>query len=105
MGVEPTRDRLTAPPGFEVRTPHRGRFSSKLRLAQSFDFNRTKKVEPVLVDPPHIAVDPDQRRRAVKVAASVLTTDPWEEACQVLPNVNTLTRNAARHGWPCTRPS
>jgi acetyl-CoA acetyltransferase len=37
----------------------------------------------------------EQRRRAVKIAASVLTTDPWEEACQVLPNVNTLTRNAA----------
>ena len=28
MGVEPTKDRLTAPPGFEVRTPHQGRFSS-----------------------------------------------------------------------------
>ena len=28
MGVEPTKDRLAAPPGFEVRTPHRGRFSS-----------------------------------------------------------------------------
>jgi acetyl-CoA acetyltransferase len=40
-------------------------------------------------------LDPDQRRRAVKVAASVLTTDPWQEACQVLPDVNTLTRNAA----------
>ena len=37
----------------------------------------------------------EQRRRAVKVSASVLTTDPYEEACQVLPNVNTLTRNAA----------
>lgn len=37
----------------------------------------------------------EQRRRAVKVSASVLTTDPWEEACQVLPNVNTVTRNAA----------
>src|SRR5215510_15340251 len=33
-------------------------------------------------------LDPDQRRRAVKVAASVLTTDPWDEACQALPNVN-----------------
>jgi acetyl-CoA acyltransferase len=42
---------------------------------------------------------PDQRRRAVKVSASVLTTDPWEEACQVLPNVNTLTRNAARQAY------
>lgn len=37
----------------------------------------------------------EQRRRAVKVAASVLTTDPYEEGCQVLPNVNTLTRQAA----------
>jgi acetyl-CoA acetyltransferase len=38
----------------------------------------------------------EQQRRAIKVSASVLTTDPWEEACQVLPNVNTLTRNAAK---------
>src|SRR5690606_26756972 len=28
VGVEPTKDRLTAPPVFEVRTPHQGRFSS-----------------------------------------------------------------------------
>lgn len=41
----------------------------------------------------------EQRRRAVKISASVLTTDPWEEACQVLPNVNTLTRNAARQAY------
>ena len=27
----------------------------------------------------------EQRRRAVKVSASILTTDPWEEACQVCP--------------------
>jgi acetyl-CoA acetyltransferase len=38
---------------------------------------------------------PDQRRRAVKVSASVLTSDPWTESCQVLPDVNTLTRQAA----------
>jgi acetyl-CoA acyltransferase len=37
----------------------------------------------------------EQQRRAVKVSASVLTTDPWQEACQVLPDVNTLTRRAA----------
>src|SRR6201986_5336503 len=36
-----------------------------------------------------------QRKRAVKVSASILTTDPFEDGCQVLPNVNTLTRNAA----------
>jgi acetyl-CoA acetyltransferase len=41
----------------------------------------------------------EQQRRAVKVTASVLTTDPWEEACQVLPNVNTLTRNAAAQAY------
>src|SRR5487761_695649 len=40
-----------------------------------------------------------QQRRAVKVSASILTTDPWEEACQVLPNVNTLTRNAAAQAY------
>ena len=38
----------------------------------------------------------EQQRRAIKVSASVLTSDPYEEGCQVLPNVNTLTRNAAR---------
>ncbi|OLT21639.1 thiolase [Actinomadura sp. CNU-125] len=37
----------------------------------------------------------EQRRRAVKVSASVLTSDPWQEGCQVLPDVNTLTRDAA----------
>jgi acetyl-CoA acetyltransferase len=41
----------------------------------------------------------EQRRRAVKISASVLTTDPWEEACQVLPNVNTLTRRAAQQAY------
>ncbi len=44
-------------------------------------------------------LSPDQQRRAVKVSASVLTTDPWEEACQVLPNVNTLTRKAAEQAY------
>jgi acetyl-CoA acyltransferase len=38
----------------------------------------------------------EQQRRAVKVSASILTTDPWEEACQVLPNVNKLKRSAAK---------
>jgi acetyl-CoA acetyltransferase len=41
----------------------------------------------------------EQQRRAIKVSASVLTTDPWEEACQILPNVNTLTRNAANQAY------
>jgi acetyl-CoA acyltransferase len=41
----------------------------------------------------------EQRRRALKISASILTSDPWEEACQVLPNVNTLTREAARQAY------
>jgi acetyl-CoA acetyltransferase len=41
----------------------------------------------------------EQRRRAVKVSASVLTTDPWQESCQILPDINTLTKNAARKAY------
>ncbi|MDA2944791.1 MAG: thiolase family protein [Actinomycetota bacterium] len=41
----------------------------------------------------------EQQRRAVKVSASVLTSDPWQESCQILPDVNTLTRNAARQAY------
>ena len=37
----------------------------------------------------------EQRRRAVKISASVLTSDPYIEGGQVQPDVNTLTRNAA----------
>ena len=41
----------------------------------------------------------EQQRRAVKVSASVLTTDPYTEACQILPDVNTLTKRAARQAY------
>jgi acetyl-CoA acetyltransferase len=41
----------------------------------------------------------EQQRRAIKVSASILTTDPWEEACQILPDVNALTRNAATQAY------
>ena len=41
----------------------------------------------------------EQQRRAVKVSASILTSDPYQEACQVLPDVNTLTRNAAHQAY------
>lgn len=38
----------------------------------------------------------EQQRRAVKISASILTTDPWTEGCQVLPDINTLSQNAAK---------
>jgi acetyl-CoA acetyltransferase len=41
----------------------------------------------------------EQQRRAIKVSASVLTSDPYQEACQVLPDVNTLTRIAAKKAY------
>jgi acetyl-CoA acetyltransferase len=54
----------------------------------------------VLVTGDRLASMPtDQQRRAVKVSASILTTDPWQESCQVLPDVNTLTRNAATQAY------
>jgi acetyl-CoA acyltransferase len=40
-----------------------------------------------------------QQQRAVKVSASVLTSDPWQEGCQILPDVNTLTKRAARQAY------
>jgi acetyl-CoA acetyltransferase len=39
------------------------------------------------------------QRRAVKIAASVLTSDPYVEGGQVQPDVNTLTRNAATQAY------
>ena len=41
----------------------------------------------------------EQQKRAVKVSASVLTSDPYQEACQILPDVNTLTRIAAKQAY------
>jgi acetyl-CoA acetyltransferase len=41
----------------------------------------------------------EQQQRAIKISASVLTTDPWTERAQVQPDVNTLTRNAAEQAY------
>jgi acetyl-CoA acetyltransferase len=41
----------------------------------------------------------EQQRRAIKVSASILTSDPYQEACQILPDVNTLTRSAAKQAY------
>ena len=37
--------------------------------------------------------------RAVKVSASVMTSDPWQERDLVMPDVNTCTRNAAKKAY------
>ena len=41
----------------------------------------------------------EQQRRAVKISASVLTSDEWTESDQVQPDVNTLTRRAADQAY------
>jgi acetyl-CoA acetyltransferase len=41
----------------------------------------------------------EAQRRAVKISASVLTTDPWVETGEALPDVNTCTRNAAARAY------
>src|SRR5204862_163950 len=41
----------------------------------------------------------EQRKRAVKISASVMTSDPWTETDQVQPDVNTLTRDAANQAY------
>ena len=38
-------------------------------------------------------------KRAIKVKASALTSDPYEERNLVMPNVNTLTRNAVKDAY------
>ena len=38
-------------------------------------------------------------KRAIKIKASVLTSDPYEKRNLVMPNVNTLTRNAVKQAY------
>ena len=38
-------------------------------------------------------------KRAIKIKASVLTSDPYEKRNLIMPNVNTLTRNAVKQAY------
>lgn len=38
-------------------------------------------------------------KRAVRIKASVMTSDPWQERDLVMPDVNTCTRNAAKKAY------
>jgi acetyl-CoA acetyltransferase len=44
-------------------------------------------------------LDPDVQRRAVKISASVMTTDPYDPSGLAHPDVNTLTRLAADQAY------
>ncbi|HML00470.1 MAG TPA: beta-ketoacyl synthase N-terminal-like domain-containing protein [Acidimicrobiales bacterium] len=45
------------------------------------------------------SLDPDVRRRAVKISASVLTSDPYVESDTAQPDVSTLTKLAAAQAY------
>ncbi|MGZ8762424.1 MAG: thiolase family protein [Acidimicrobiia bacterium] len=54
----------------------------------------------VLVSDERLRALPDPvRDRAIKISASVITTDPWSERGHALPDFNTLTRNAANQAY------
>ena len=44
-------------------------------------------------------LDPDVRRRAVKISASVLTSDPYTDGDAAQPDVSTLTKLAAKQAY------
>lgn len=74
--------------------------------AEMIAYPNTKLMCSVNVDGAAAAILASERKarelgmkRAVRVKASVLTSDPWQERDLVLPDVNTCTRNAAKQAY------
>ena len=75
--------------------------------AEMISYPNTKLMCSVNVDGAAAAVIASERKarqlglmeRAVKVRASVLTSDPWQERDLVMPDVNTCTRMAAAQAY------
>jgi|TARA_Y100000310_G_scaffold338526_1_gene428381 acetyl-CoA acetyltransferase len=74
--------------------------------AEMISYPNTKLMCSVNVDGAAAAVLVSEKKakeigmaRAVKVRASVLTSDPFEERDLVMPDVNTCTRNAAKQAY------
>lgn len=74
--------------------------------AEMIAYPNTKLMCSVNVDGAAAAVLVSERKarelgmkRAVRVKASVLTSDPWQQRDLVLPDVNTCTRNAAQQAY------
>jgi acetyl-CoA acetyltransferase len=75
--------------------------------AEMISYPNTKLMCSVNVDGSAAAVLASERKarelgllkRAVKVRASVLTSDPWQERDLVMPDVNTCTRRAAQEAY------
>ncbi len=75
--------------------------------AEMIAFPNTKLMCSVNVDGSAAAVLASEKKvkelglmkRAVRIRASVLTSDPWQERDLVMPDVNTCTRNAAKAAY------
>jgi acetyl-CoA acetyltransferase len=86
---------------YQIETP-----LEEVMNAEMISYPNTKLMCSVNVDGSAAAVIASERKarqlgwkRAVKVAASALTSDPWQERDLVMPDVNTCTRMAARKAY------
>jgi len=87
---------------YQIETP-----LEEVMGAEMISYPNTKLMCSVNVDGSAAAVlmsEAEVKKRglgsqAVKVRASVLTTDPWTDRDEVMPDVNTCTRNAAKEAY------
>ncbi len=87
---------------YQIETP-----LPEVMNAEMISYPNTKLMCSVNVDGSAAAVLCSERKarelglmsRAVKVRASVLTSDPWQERDLVMPDVNTCTRLAAKEAY------
>jgi len=86
---------------YQIETP-----LEKVMTAEMIAYPNTKLMCSVNVDGAAAAVIASESKarelglgRAVKVSASVLTSDPWSERDLTMPDVNTCTRQAAKAAY------
>jgi acetyl-CoA acyltransferase len=86
---------------YQIETP-----LEQVMNAEMISYPNTKLMCSVNVDGSAAAVIVSEKKakqlgmkRAVKVRASVLTSDPWQERDLVMPDVNTCTRTAAKKAY------
>ena len=86
---------------YQIETP-----LEEVMNAEMISYPNTKLMCSVNVDGSAAAVLVSERKmkelgkeRAVRVKASILTSDPWQERDLVMPDVNTCTRNAAKAAY------
>ena len=86
---------------YQIETP-----LEEVMNAEMISYPNTKLMCSVNVDGSAAAVLASERKarelgmgRAVKVSASALTSDPWQERDLVMPDVNTCTRMAAKTAY------